>query len=106
MANIYRQSKTLEHAVIEYEKRYSRKPPLGFDKWFQFCKERGVKIIDDVSAGDLFSKRLLHIFVCGVWTLLTRYQYDQIERDIGIWSGISPTEFRLRRDKLVDAKHS
>jgi hypothetical protein len=44
-----RQSKTLQHAVIEYKKRYNRDPPKGFDRWFQFCKERGVKIIDDVS---------------------------------------------------------
>lgn len=30
------QSQTLFQAVVEYERRYSRKPPLGFDSWFGF----------------------------------------------------------------------
>lgn len=43
------QSQTLEQATAEYKKRYRRSPPRGFDKWFKFCKENGVKIIDNVS---------------------------------------------------------
>ena len=29
-----RASKTLEEAVAEYQRRYGRRPPLGFDDWF------------------------------------------------------------------------
>jgi hypothetical protein len=29
-----RQSKTLDEAVSEYERRYGRAPPKGFDKWY------------------------------------------------------------------------
>lgn len=32
-AKVARSSKTLKAAVIEYERRYERPPPLGFDKW-------------------------------------------------------------------------
>lgn len=33
-AKLERQSKTLAEAVKEYEKRYNRSPPPGFDKWY------------------------------------------------------------------------
>ncbi|KAF8688390.1 putative lipopolysaccharide-modifying enzyme, partial [Rhizoctonia solani] len=41
------QSTTLEEAVKEYEKRYGRPPPRGFDDWFNFAKENGCKIVDE-----------------------------------------------------------
>jgi hypothetical protein len=49
------QSKTLREAVKEYERRYGRQPPRGFDEWFEFVKENGVKIVDeyDGMVGDL-----------------------------------------------------
>jgi hypothetical protein len=34
-----RQSRTLGEAVREYERRYSRKPPRGFDIWWQAVEE-------------------------------------------------------------------
>jgi hypothetical protein len=42
-----RQSTTLEEAVKEYERRYGRPPPRGFDDWFNFVKENGCKIVDE-----------------------------------------------------------
>lgn len=42
-----RQSKTLEDAVKEYERRYHRKPPRGFDRWWTFAQENGVLMIDE-----------------------------------------------------------
>lgn len=44
-----RQSKSLEQAVKEYKRRYGRLPPKGFDKWYKYCVDNNVKIIDDVS---------------------------------------------------------
>lgn len=42
-----RQSQTLEEAVMEYQRRYDRKPPRGFDSWWRFAKENGVVMIDE-----------------------------------------------------------
>ncbi|KZT40170.1 capsular associated protein [Sistotremastrum suecicum HHB10207 ss-3] len=42
-----RQSRTLEEATAEYERRYARVPPRGFDAWFQFAMDNDVKIIDE-----------------------------------------------------------
>ncbi|KAK4689532.1 hypothetical protein P7C73_g565, partial [Tremellales sp. Uapishka_1] len=50
------QSKTLEAAVANYRKRYQMAPPLGFDKWFAFCQENDVRIVDEY---DLMMKDLL-----------------------------------------------
>ena len=46
-AKLRRQSKTVEQAVAEYEKRYQRAPPKGFDDWFTFAKENNAIIIDE-----------------------------------------------------------
>ncbi len=35
-AKLQRASKTLDEAVTEYERRYRRAPPRGFDKWWVF----------------------------------------------------------------------
>lgn len=42
-----RQSKTLEQAVEEYQRRYKRPPPKGFDEWWRFAQENGVVMIDE-----------------------------------------------------------
>lgn len=42
-----KQSKTLKQAVAEYKKRYGRDPPAGFDKWWEFAVENGVRLVDE-----------------------------------------------------------
>ncbi|RSL90475.1 hypothetical protein CEP51_000705 [Fusarium floridanum] len=42
-----RQSKSLQEAVVEYRRRYGMPPPPHFDKWYQFAKDNGVKLIDE-----------------------------------------------------------
>ncbi|KAL8863597.1 MAG: hypothetical protein Q9178_000278 [Gyalolechia marmorata] len=42
-----RQSKTLSEAVNEYRRRYRLPPPPYFDQWFQFAKDRNVRLIDE-----------------------------------------------------------
>lgn len=42
-----RQSKTLEEAIIEYRRRYSREPRPGFDNWYKAAVEANVSIIDE-----------------------------------------------------------
>jgi hypothetical protein len=40
------QSKSLQEAVEEYQRRYGRKPPRGFDHWWEYAQERGIVLID------------------------------------------------------------
>jgi hypothetical protein len=35
-AKLSRASKSLDEAVVEYQRRYKRPPPLGFDSWYVF----------------------------------------------------------------------
>ena len=47
-ANMHkRQSKTLDEAVTEYKRRYSREPPPGFDQWYKAAVDANVAIIDE-----------------------------------------------------------
>lgn len=42
-----RQSQTLGEAVREYERRYDRPPPKGFDKWWTFATQHGLVLPDE-----------------------------------------------------------
>ncbi|KAG8779306.1 F-actin-capping protein subunit beta [Ceratobasidium sp. 428] len=42
------QSTTLDEAIEEYQRRYGRWPPLGFDKWYAFARSVGFKLIDEI----------------------------------------------------------
>lgn len=42
-----RQSKTVEEAVAEYQRRYGRRPPLGFDRWFELAKQHDFVLVDE-----------------------------------------------------------
>ncbi|KAL8287274.1 hypothetical protein RQP46_003726 [Phenoliferia psychrophenolica] len=42
-----RQSSSLEEAVLEYRRRYSRPPPKGFDLWYNFARRNKVQLLDD-----------------------------------------------------------
>ncbi|WWC70900.1 uncharacterized protein I206_104852 [Kwoniella pini CBS 10737] len=42
-----RQSRTLEEAVREYIRRYGRKPPKGFDKWWEFASKNNLVLPDE-----------------------------------------------------------
>jgi hypothetical protein len=41
------QSQTLSEAVAEYEKRYGRPPPRGFDEWWAFATAHDVVLPDE-----------------------------------------------------------
>lgn len=64
-----RQSKTLPAAVAEYERRYGRKPPKGFDEWYEFAKENGAIVFDE---------------------------YDQLSKDLEPFWQLSGEEIRRR----------
>ena len=46
-AMLARQSQTLEQAVVEYKRRYGRKPPLGFDEWFELARDNQFVLMDE-----------------------------------------------------------
>ncbi|ORY28493.1 hypothetical protein BCR39DRAFT_534920 [Naematelia encephala] len=67
------QSTNLESAVAEYKHRYHMNPPLGFDAWFEFCQQNGIKIVDD---------------------------YDQMMKDLLPHHALPPQLFIQRMDEL------
>lgn len=83
-AKLQRASKTLDEAVMEYERRYKRPPPLGFDKWWDYVVKHDVLLPDE---------------------------YDEIYHDIEPYWGIHPEdladaerELEERDDIIVVAK--
>lgn len=44
---VARQSKSLDEAVKEYQRRYKRAPPKGFDIWYEFAVENDAVMIDE-----------------------------------------------------------
>ena len=62
-------SRTLRAAVNEYNHRYGRPPPPGFEVWFQFATDRGCNVI---------------------------HEYDQIVEDLRPFWGIEPKVLRER----------
>lgn len=64
-----RQSKTLPQAVAEYQRRFKRDPPRGFDDWWKFVQDNGVLMVDE---------------------------YNAITEDLEPFWDLSPVEFRLR----------
>ncbi|KZT55630.1 glycosyltransferase family 90 protein [Calocera cornea HHB12733] len=45
-----RQSKSLEQAVAEYQRRYGLAPPKGFDKWYEYATRNGFQLVDEFDA--------------------------------------------------------
>ncbi|KAG5637556.1 hypothetical protein H0H81_004133 [Sphagnurus paluster] len=74
-----RASKTLEDAVKEYERRYSRAPPLGFDQWWNYAQQHNVQLPDE---------------------------YDTIFQDLEPFWGIEPTDLLAIRDELESKQDS
>ncbi|KXN85628.1 Beta-1,2-xylosyltransferase 1 [Leucoagaricus sp. SymC.cos] len=68
-----RASKNIREAFYEYQRRYGRLPPRGFDKWWDFITEHDVQLPDD---------------------------YDQIWLDLELFWGMDPVELqRIQREQ-------
>ncbi|WOO84722.1 Beta-1,2-xylosyltransferase 1 [Vanrija pseudolonga] len=46
-SKVARQSKSLDEAVKEYQRRYKRAPPKGFEIWYEFAVENDAVMIDE-----------------------------------------------------------
>jgi hypothetical protein len=64
---------SLAEAVAEYQRRYQRPPPPGFDLWFNFARDRG---------------SLIH-------------EYDQIMEDLKPFWGVEPKTLRERVSRVA-----
>lgn len=67
-------SKSLPEAIKEYRRRYGIPAPPLFDKWYAFAVEHNSPIIDD---------------------------FDQIDKDLNPFWGISPAEIRARTTYIM-----
>ncbi|KAI9790198.1 MAG: hypothetical protein M1835_001155 [Candelina submexicana] len=63
------QSGSLDTAVTEYQRRYQRHPPPGFDEWYKFARDRSSLFIDE---------------------------FDSINIDLSPFWSLSSTELRFR----------
>ncbi|KAG6333257.1 hypothetical protein ID866_5829 [Astraeus odoratus] len=70
-----RASTTLDEAVMEYERRYNRSPPIGFDKWWDYVVRHGVQLPDE---------------------------YDEIYHDLEPFWGLDPEDLARARDKAMN----
>ena len=60
-------SKTLKEAYMEYQRRYGRRPPRGFEVWWSYVSNHSVPLPDE---------------------------YDQIDRDLSPFWSIDPRELQ------------
>ncbi len=67
-------SQNLAECVQEYQRRYQRHPPPGFDAWYRYATARNSVVIDD---------------------------YDTMMDDLLPFWGISPAEIRLRVQQVI-----
>lgn len=70
-----RQSRTLEEAVTEYQRRYGRRPPKGFDIWWEFA--------------------MLH-------NLVLPDEYDRINLDLAPFFALPKSEMKRRMQMVED----
>ncbi|KAF2105805.1 hypothetical protein BDV96DRAFT_694595 [Lophiotrema nucula] len=69
-----KRSRTLAEAVTNYQYRYHRDPPPGFDKWYEFATSRNSAILDD---------------------------FDNIEEDLAPFSSFTPQALREKTAELL-----
>lgn len=73
-ANQASSSFNLAECVQEYQRRYQRHPPPGFDAWYRYATARNSVVIDD---------------------------YDTMNEDLLPFWGISPIEIRSRTEQII-----
>lgn len=84
-AKLRRQSTTLDEAVAEYEWRYKRRPPKGFDEWFAFAKKNEFVMIDEFD----LAMRQVEPFLALQPSLL-RERHEKLQFDADFWMQVRP----------------
>lgn len=70
-----RQSRSLEAAVAEYQRRYGIPPPPHFDKWYDFATSRNIELIDEYDT--------IHEQLTPFWALEPRVIRERVRESIG-----------------------
>ncbi|KAJ5281584.1 hypothetical protein N7478_006956 [Penicillium angulare] len=73
---VNRQSRTLGACCAEYERRYGRKPPPNFDKWFQAAQRDNFLLVDE---------------------------FDSMMSVLKPLWGVAPSDIRARIENVIDA---
>lgn len=93
-----RASRTLREAVDEYERRYGRLPPKGFDDWY-------------VSQFLLYMSSLIEFTNAHRWNFAMEHnvklpdEYDNIYADLEPFWGIHPSDLAHIQERWVSRKH-
>ncbi|KAJ5701422.1 hypothetical protein N7488_008970 [Penicillium malachiteum] len=72
------QSRTVRAAYAEYERRYGRKPPLHFDKWFRAAQKDGFILVDE---------------------------FDSMMANLEPLWGVAPSDIRARLENVIAASN-
>ncbi|GAA5943781.1 uncharacterized protein JCM15063_006491, partial [Sporobolomyces koalae] len=75
-----RQSKTLPEAIDEYEKRYHRRPPRGFDEWFYHALANDFVLRDEFDLVDQFVTPFLAVSPGEI-----KRRHEQLQFDDQFW---------------------
>ncbi|KAF8598009.1 hypothetical protein BDV93DRAFT_547604 [Ceratobasidium sp. AG-I] len=68
------QSNTFDEAIEEYQRRYGRRPPHGFEKWYKFARSVNFKFIDEVGQFDQINRDITPLLVLPHSVLQQRLQ--------------------------------
>ncbi|GAA6051318.1 hypothetical protein NBRC10513_000329 [Rhodotorula toruloides] len=98
-AKLQRQSKTVDEAVAEYERRYKRRPPKGFDEWFAFAKKNEFVMVDEF---DLVMRQVEPFLALQPSLLRERHEKLQFEEDF--W--MQDKAYTVELKKPVDSRHT
>ncbi|GJN90841.1 hypothetical protein Rhopal_003855-T1 [Rhodotorula paludigena] len=98
-AKVARQSKTVQSAIDEYERRYKRRPPRGFQDWVKFALDNDFVMIDEF---DDMMRRVEPFLAVKPSTLVQRHQKIQFDQDFWIQDKTFTIELK-RRGAHVEA---
>lgn len=100
-AKLKRQSKTLPQAIDEYERRYQRRPPRGFDEWYYHALANDFVLRDEFDIVDRFVTPFLALSPREV-----RTRHEQLQHDESFWLQVNlnhPISRQLAERKSISS---
>lgn len=105
-ALLEKQSETLEQAVAEYRRRYGRRPPTHFDRWFALAQSHNLVLIDEF---DVMMRNLEPFWGIHPRTLHGRMQ-DRLAYNVptltlnssGVFNGSNSWQYEIFSEWLSD----
>ncbi|GAA5880029.1 hypothetical protein JCM16303_004443, partial [Sporobolomyces ruberrimus] len=85
-----KQSKTLPQAIDEYEARYGRRPPRGFDEWYYHALANDYVLRDEFDIVDQFVTPFLAISPTEI-----KKRHEQMQDDESFWLQVRDKTFTI-----------